>query len=180
MRAKKSLGQNFLINPKVAERIALDAEISKKDVVLEIGPGTGNLTKYLLAHAGKVVALEKDDTLFQKLQETFAEEIQNVSLVLIHRDVLEFDINGAVLAFSNGLAGGGTRRTEDLKKSSKLRSYKIVANIPYNITGAILKKFLSAENQPTTMVLMVQHEVAKRIVAHDGKEGILSISIKAY
>ena len=157
MRAKKSLGQNFLINPKVAERIAVEANISKNDTVLEIGPGTGNLTKHLLMRAKKVIALEKDDALFEKLKETFTKEIKSSSLVLVHGDVLEFEVG-----------------------KLKVKSYKVVANIPYNITGAILKKFLSGENKPESMTLMVQREVAERIMARDGKESLLSISVKAY
>jgi len=92
-------------------------------------------------------------------------------------------MNEAILIFMNGLAepdSGRARRTEDLNKNTKLRNYKIIANIPYNITGAILKKFLTAENQPSAMVLMVQQEVAQRIIARDGKQSILSISVKAY
>jgi len=153
MKPKKSLGQNFLINPKVAERIALDADIFKKDVVLEIGPGKGYLTKYLIARAEKVIAVEKDRELFNFLQNKFSTQIKSRHLVLAHDDVLKFDIK---------------------------QNYKIVANIPYNITGAILKKFLSEKNQPESMTLMIQKEVAERIIARDGKESLLSISVKAY
>src|SRR6266404_6266828 len=155
-RPKKGLGQNFLINPKVAERIALEAEISNTDIVLEIGPGTGNLTKYLLKRTRKVIAIEKDEKLFADLEEKFSEQIKSGSLGLVREDVLEFEI-----------------------KNYKLRSYKIVANIPYNITGAILKKFLTEKNKPESMTLMVQKEVAERIVGlprHGGaskKESLL-------
>jgi 16S rRNA (adenine1518-N6/adenine1519-N6)-dimethyltransferase len=152
-RAKKSLGQNFLINPKVAERIALEADISKNDTVLEIGPGTGNLTKYLLTRAKKVIAIEKDDNLADNLEKKFKKEIENKKLVLIKEDILKFNFS---------------------------QKYKIVANIPYNITGAILKKFLTEKNKPESMTLMIQKEVADRILARDGKESLLSISVKAY
>ena len=152
-RAKKSMGQNFLINPKVAERIALEADIAKKDTVLEIGPGTGNLTKFLLPRAKKIIAVEKDENLIAELAKKFKEEIVNKKLILIKEDILEVDMEG---------------------------SYKIIANIPYNITGAILKKFLAGENKPESMTLMVQKEVAERILAKDGKESLLSISVKAY
>jgi len=152
-RAKKSLGQNFLINPRVAERIALDADISKKDIVLEIGPGTGKLTKYLLARAKKVIAVEKDDNLAVELAKKFEKEIKNKKLILVKKNILEFNTS---------------------------QNYKIVANIPYNITGAILKKFLSEKNQPESMTLMIQKEVTERIIARDGKESLLSISVKTY
>jgi len=158
-KAKKSLGQNFLINPKVAERIALDADISKKDIVLEIGPGTGYLTKYLLARVKKVVAIEKDHELFKFLQNKFSDQIKLGSFVLVHDNVLDFDMS---------------------KTPFDINQYKIIANIPYNITGAILKKFLSEKNKPESMTLMIQKEVAERIIAKDGKESLLSISVKTY
>lgn len=159
IKVKKFLGQNFLINPKVAERIAVEANISKKDIILEIGPGTGKLTKYLLAKAKKVVAIEKDKHLFEDLKERFTDQIKLSTLVLINDDILDFDFK---------------------KYKLKTKSYKLVANIPYNITGAILKKFLSEKEQPESMILMVQKEVAERILARDKKESLLSISVKAY
>ncbi|OGI83258.1 ribosomal RNA small subunit methyltransferase A, partial [Candidatus Nomurabacteria bacterium RIFCSPHIGHO2_12_FULL_40_77] len=180
MKAKKSLGQNFLKSEPALRKIVEAGEIKPEDIILEIGPGKGALTKKLLEKCRHVIAVEKDYELVSLLKEKFAEQIKSSSLVLVHEDILQFNIDEAVLTFSNGLAGRGTRETEDLRKSSKLRSYKIIANIPYNITGAILKKFLTAKNQPTTMVLMVQHEVAKRIMAYDGKESLLSLSVKMY
>ena len=154
-KAKKSLGQNFLINPKVAGRIALEADISKGDTVLEIGPGTGNLTKHLLLRAKKVIAIEKDENLADELANKFKTEIENGKLELKKTDILLLDVIHP-------------------------KTYKIVANIPYNITGAILKKFLSEKNKPKSMTLMVQKEVAERIIARDGKESLLSISVKIY
>lgn len=188
-RAKKSLGQNFLKSEIALRKIIEAGEIKDSDIILEIGPGKGALTKKLLEKAGLVIAVEKDRELFEFLKEKFAEEIKLRSLVVIHGDILEFNIREAILVFVNGLAGGGTRRTEDLNKNLKLRNYKIIANIPYNITGAILKKFLTEENQPESMVLLVQHEVAQRIIGNSPsaakakagkKESILSISVKAY
>jgi 16S rRNA (adenine1518-N6/adenine1519-N6)-dimethyltransferase len=155
VKAKKSLGQNFLKSDKALSQIISAGNIGTGDVVLEIGPGKGALTEKILKQAGKVIAVEKDRELLPLLKEKFQVEISNGKLNLVEKDILQFD-------------------------PSTLRYYKIIANIPYNITGAILKKFLTAENQPETMVLMVQHEVAKRIVARDKKESILSISVKAY
>ncbi len=157
MKAKKSLGQNFLKSNLALKKIIEAGEITPDDIVLEIGPGRGALTSKLLEKAGKVIAVEKDNQLFSFLKEKFAEQITNSSLVLVHDDILEFD-------------------TSDYK----MKKYKVIANIPYNITGAILKKFLTKKSQPERMILMVQHEVAKRIVAQDKKESILSISVKAY
>lgn len=157
--AKKSLGQHFLKSEKALNTIVGSAEIEHGETVLEIGPGMGVLTERLLASSCLVLAVEKDDNLYELLNQKFDEEIKTEKLILIHDDILNFD-----------------PRSYNLEASS----YKLVANIPYNITGAILEKFLSAENQPESMVLLVQKEVAQRIVARDGKESILSISVKAY
>jgi len=153
-KAKKNLGQNFLKSIPALNAIVLAGEIKKDDIVLEIGPGKGALTEKLLEKSGKVIAIEKDKDLLEILQEKFKEEIKNGKFILINEDVLNYEI--------------------------KEKNYKIIANIPYNITGAILKKFLTSENQPERMVLMVQNEVARRIVAKGGDESILSISVKAY
>jgi 16S rRNA (adenine1518-N6/adenine1519-N6)-dimethyltransferase len=160
MHAKKSLGQHFLKSDKALKSIVNAGEIGADDLVLEIGPGRGALTERLMILAGKVIAVEKDDNLYEELKEKYAGEIGKSRLDLVHGDILEFDPN--------------------LLKFYKDFTYKLVANIPYNITGAILEKFLSAEYQPECMVLLVQKEVAERIVARDGKESILSISVKVY
>jgi 16S rRNA (adenine1518-N6/adenine1519-N6)-dimethyltransferase len=180
MKAKKSLGQNFLKSIPALNQIIKAGEISAEDIILEIGPGKGALTEKLLEKAKTVIAVEKDHELFVLLKEKFSKQITMGSLVLVHDDILDFDVDEAVSIFTNGLAGIGTRGSEDLSKNLKLRNYKIIANIPYNITGAILKKFLTAKHQPEQIVLMIQQEVAKRIVARDEKESILSISVKAY
>lgn len=159
MKAKKSLGQNFL-RSRSALRTIIDAgDIVADDIILEIGPGRGALTEELLKFAGKVIAIEKDRELMESLQSKFSKEIQENKLDLINADILDF--NPEILSFY------------DLE-------YKVVANIPYYITGAIIRKFLSTNKQPSKMVLMVQKEVAKRIVANDKKESILSLSVKAY
>jgi 16S rRNA (adenine1518-N6/adenine1519-N6)-dimethyltransferase len=166
MKAKKSLGQNFLKSEIALRKIIEAGEIKPDDVILEIGPGKGALTKKLLENARLVIAVEKDYELFNFLKEKFTSEIKEGKLKLLNEDILEFNC-----------------------ARQDLTQYKIIANIPYNITGAILKKFLTEKNpsgvtlrasQPECMVLMVQHEVATRIVARNGKESILSISVKAY
>lgn len=158
-KAKKSLGQNFLKSALALHKIVEAGELTTGDTVLEIGPGKGALTEQLLANSLQVIAIEKDRELVEFLQNKFANEIKNKKLILIEGDCLTLD-----------------------PKSYQLQAntYKLIANIPYNITGAILKKFLTEKNQPERMVLMIQHEVAKRIVAGDHKESILSISVKAY
>lgn len=158
-QAKKSLGQNFLNNDSILNKVKEAAELKQSDTVLEIGPGLGALTEKLIPACKELIAIEKDDDLFQVLTEKFSQES---GFKLKNMDILEFD---------PATIGG---------------DYKLVANIPYNITGAIIEKFLSTQFQPSLMVLMVQKEVAERIVAKDkktggpGKESILSIAVKAY
>lgn len=164
MYAKKSLGQNFLMHPRIAERIALVARLAPDAVAFEIGPGTGKLTRELLKLAQKVIALEADQELFEKLQAEFAQEIATGRLELLHGDIRTFAI------------------------SALPKGYALVANIPYYLTGEIFRMFLESDNQPSAMTLLVQKEVAERIVgnpersrgAHTKKESILSLSVKAY
>lgn len=168
VRAKKSLGQNFLTSRGVARDIVVAAHITLDDTVLEIGPGKGFLTEGLLQKAGKVIAVEKDVRMIEYLKDKFAEEIESGKLQLVHEDILYFDPPHYRL---------------------QANSYKLVANIPYYITGEIMRMFLSGDIQPSHMVLMVQKEVAERIVARppargaragDRKESILSMSVRAY
>jgi 16S rRNA (adenine1518-N6/adenine1519-N6)-dimethyltransferase len=155
LRPKRSLGQNFLMHARIAERIADVAGLSPDAVVFEIGPGTGMLTRPLLKRAGKVIAIEADQELFEKLKIDFANEISSGQMELIHGDIRTFDI------------------------STLPRGYALVANIPYYLTGEIFRMFLASENQPSSMTLLVQKEVAERI-ARSKKESILSLSVKAY
>ncbi len=155
MRAKKSLGQNFLMHAKTAERIADGALVTKEDVVLEIGPGTGMLTKPLLTRAKKVIAVEADRELAEQLKETFASEISEGSFELIESDIRAFD------PASIGVP------------------YKLVANIPYYITGEIIRTFLTTARKPSSMTLLVQKEVAERISRAE-KGSLLSIAVKTY
>ncbi len=143
------------MHARIAERIADAATLSKSDTVVEVGPGTGMLTRPLLERAGKVVAIETDHELVAQLSETFGEEIGSGRLMLVHADIRAFDA-GAL----------GT-------------SYKVVANIPYYITGEIIRQFLSASAKPASMTLLVQKEVAER-VARSKKESLLSLSVKVY
>lgn len=156
---KKSLGQNFLTSIPARIQIVAAGEITPADTILEIGPGKGFLTKALLETGAHVVALEKDRDLLPLLSETFASEIASNHLTLTEGDVLEFEPTRYTLLSA---------------------PYKLIANIPYYITGAILSKFLSHTHQPSTMVVLVQKEVAERVCARDGKESLLSLSVKVY
>jgi 16S rRNA (adenine1518-N6/adenine1519-N6)-dimethyltransferase len=158
-RAKKSLGQNFLTQPKIAMDMVHAGDITADDIVIEIGPGKGMLTEKLIMFAAKVVAIEKDSELVNILKEKFGEEIKKGKLEILEEDARNFDPE--VMGFY------------DLP-------YKVIANIPYYITGEIIRKFLEAKCQPEQVIFMVQKEVAERIVARDGKESILSISVKVY
>jgi len=157
-RAKKSLGQNFLMHARIAERIADVARLTPDATVLEIGPGTGMLTRELLKKAAKVIAIEADQELFEKLQTDFASEISSGNLELIPGDIREWFASSYNLLPTH---------------------YHLVSNIPYYLTGELFRLFLTAPHQPSSITFLVQKEVAERI-ARSKKESILSLSVKAY
>jgi 16S rRNA (adenine1518-N6/adenine1519-N6)-dimethyltransferase len=157
LRAKKSFGQNFLNSPRVVTAMIQASQVHEGDLIIEVGPGKGVLTKALLATGARVIAFEIDPRMIEHLQEIFAEEIKKGKLEIVAGDILE----------------------QDLKNIIGNQEYKLIANIPYYITNAILRYFLSGEHQPTKACVLVQHEVAER-VARDPKESILSLSIKIY
>jgi 16S rRNA (adenine1518-N6/adenine1519-N6)-dimethyltransferase len=154
LRPRKQLGQNFLADPVALGRIVAAAELTAQDTVLEIGAGVGTLTRPLAEAAGHVVAVELDDGLVPILGQELA-DLSNVEIV--HGDVLGIP--------SFGLAE---------------RGFKIVANLPYNITSAILRRFLEQEPRPQLMVVTVQREVADRIVAEPGQMSLLAVSVQLY
>ena len=158
IEAKKSLGQNFLTNSTVPEKMADAGKITGKDTILEIGPGTGMLTRTFLARGAKVVAIEADPRAVEILHETFPEAIKNRKLILIHGDIREM-------------------RAEDIPVSP--HDYILIANIPYYLSGYLFRYFLSGDIQPKRLVFLVQKEVAERI-ARDEKESLLSLSVKAF
>ena len=151
---RKSLGQNFLYDQAILKQLIQCAEISQEDIVVEIGPGPGTLTKMLAQKSKKVIAIELDAMLFKKLKTDFS-ETKNIELV-----------QGDVLKFPFGSIG----------------NFKVVANIPYYITTPIIFKLLEARDCLKTMTLTIQKEVAERIVAKPGKKdyGVLSIMVQYY
>ncbi len=159
MKAKKHLGQHFLKSERALRAIIDAGNIHPDDLVLEIGPGTGILTNKLIPLAKKVIAIEKDRELVEHLRETFRDAIEEHRLDVTEHDILTWDPE--LFRFYG-------------------KSYKLIANIPYYITGAIIEQFLSTSFQPEQMVLLIQKEVAERIVARDGKESVLSIAVKTY
>ncbi len=158
MKHGARLGQHFLNAQWAAKLVAQSAGVAPTVRVLEIGPGTGNLTHELLELGGKVVAIEKDPALVERLRERFAEAIDLEVLTLVHDDI---------------------RNVSPDKLGLEDRGYVLAANIPYYITGEIVRMFLESEVQPKNMALLVQKEVAERI-ARSKKESILSLSVKAY
>lgn len=155
---KKSLGQHFLNNGRIPKKMADAADIRENDVVVEIGPGTGVLTRELLKRGAQVIALEADERAIAVLAETFESEIVAKKLVILHTDMRHFDVSSLELA---------------------PHAYKVVANIPYYLSGLLFRIFLDSTHQPSTLVFLVQKEVAERI-ARDKKESLLSLSVKAF
>jgi len=158
-KPKKGYGQNFLINKGILDKIVTFSEIKKDDVVVEVGPGLGTLTKEISKKAKQVFVIEKDKKIIPLLKKVLEDEdIKNVEI--INDDVLKTDI-------------------EKLFKERGVKKYKLVANIPYYITSAIIRKFLEEKQKPGEIILMIQKEVAQRIV-NSKKESLLSLSVKFY
>jgi 16S rRNA (adenine1518-N6/adenine1519-N6)-dimethyltransferase len=160
LKAKKSLGQNFLKDETVLRRIVESANLTQDDVAIEIGPGKGALTELLAERCKKVIAIELDERLIAPLQTKF---VGNDNIEIIHGDILQINL-------------------PDLVENQKLESagYKVIANIPYYITAPIVRLLLETKYPPQEMILMVQKEVAERIVAQPGDMSILAISVQYY
>lgn len=158
--ASKNLGQNFLIDENIVEEIIEKANITKEDLVIEIGPGLGTLTKYLLEKAGKVVCIELDNRMITILKDRFA---NNQNFEIIHEDVLKVDLKKLILENKNLKA-------------------KVVANLPYYITTPIIMKLLEEKLNLENITVMVQKEVADRLTAICGEEntGAITYAIQYY
>jgi 16S rRNA (adenine1518-N6/adenine1519-N6)-dimethyltransferase len=169
---KRSLGQNFLVDESHLDRIVAAADLTPGDVVLEIGPGVGTLTRRLAAQAGQVVAVELDDRLIELLRADFAGQPH---VHIVHGDILELDLSTLLAAHrTGGTAGAGAPAIE------RGANYKIVANLPYYITSLALRHILEATPPPTLAVVMVQKEVAERICAQPGDLSLLAVSVQFY
>ncbi len=155
-RPTRSLGQNFLVDRRVVGKIIRAADLKPDDVVIEVGPGRGILTRALADAAGQVTAIELDDTLSESLAEALADR---GNVTILHGDARELDIVAVV--------GPGT-------------SYKVVANLPYYAASAIVRRFLEADHKPSLMVVTVQREVAQNMTAPPGKMGLLSVAVQVY
>ena len=162
-RIKKKLGQNFIIDPNIIEGIAHKADLTKRDIVVEIGPGMGSLTQKLAREAGQVLAVELDSTLIPILEETFKDQ---ENLTIIHGDALKVNYNELLKPL--------------YEKGDYDEGFVVVANLPYYITTPITMNLLEGNYPWRRLVLMVQKEVANRMKAAPATKdyGALSIGVQ--
>ncbi|MDP4038523.1 MAG: 16S rRNA (adenine(1518)-N(6)/adenine(1519)-N(6))-dimethyltransferase RsmA [bacterium] len=151
LKPNKNLGQHFLIDDKVLNEIVETADLNIIDNVLEIGPGLGVLTQELSKYAGNIVAVESDNNLAEILTHYCLK-----NLLVINDNFLDFDL------------------------AKMPKGYKVIANLPYNITSAIFRKILDNSNRPSQIVALIQKEVAERIVAKPGKMSVLALSVQYF
>ncbi|MBI4709346.1 MAG: 16S rRNA (adenine(1518)-N(6)/adenine(1519)-N(6))-dimethyltransferase [Candidatus Portnoybacteria bacterium] len=182
----KQLGQNFLIDKNILDKIIEAAQIKKADTILEIGPGLGTLTQELAKKAKRVIAIEKGRNMIQILKETLR-DYGNAEI--IEGDALKFPITSLfVIPVKTGIqdneqipAFAGTTSGSRFKPGmTKVYNYKLVANLPYYITSPVIRKFLESNNPPSEMILMVQKEVAQRICAEPPEMSLLAVSVQFY
>ena len=162
IKANKSLGQNFLIDEFVINNIIESAQIGKEDLVIEIGPGLGTLTKYLLEKAKKVICIELDKKMITILEDRFS--LYN-NLQIINNDVLKVDLNSMIL---------------EEKRKTQIKNVKIVANLPYYITTPIIMKLLESKLDIQSITVMIQKEVADRLIAKPGDKQTGAITYTVY
>ena len=166
LKARKKLGQHFLVDEEALTAVTEAAELNPDDVVIEVGPGLGVLTDRLVKQAGAVIAVELDDRLAEILKKKMA-SVKNFTV--LNRDILKIAPQEIL---SQAIAADALK--------DKTLSYKVVANLPYYITSAVLRYFLEAVPQPSLMVVMVQKEVAEAIAARQGKMSLISTSVQFY
>lgn len=164
---RKSLGQNFLTDPSIARAIVAAARIEPGDLVIEIGPGIGALTQFLVQQAGHVIAIELDQRLIPALQ---TELHHPANLTIIHADALEVDYNTICQ----------TAGTDDRPIDTLDTPIRVVGNLPYYITSAFIRRLLESRLNPALIVLTVQMEVAQRMVAEPGQMSLLAVSVQFY
>ena len=162
IKANKSLGQNFLISEEVLDAIVGSAEIEKDDLVIEIGPGLGTLTKMLLEKAKKVICIEIDSRMINILNDRFS---LYKNFEIINKDVLKVDLNSII-------------STE--KEKNNIKNVKIVANLPYYITTPIIMKLLEENLEIESITVMIQKEVADRLIAIPGSKDTGAITYSVY
>ena len=162
IKANKALGQNFLINQNVVDQIVESSHITKQDVVIEIGPGLGTLTKELLENAGKVICIELDKKMIKILTDRFS---LYENFEVIYGDVLKVRLNKII---------------KEEKEKNGFKSAKIVANLPYYITTPIIMKLLEDRLDLESITVMIQKEVADRLIAIPGEKETGAITYSVY
>lgn len=162
IKANKSLGQNFLINEDVVNSIINCSNITKDDLVIEIGPGLGTLTKFLLEKAGKVICIELDTKMLKILDDRFS---LYDNFQIINNDVLKVDLKSLI---------------KSEKENNQIKNVKIVANLPYYITTPIIMKLLEEELELESITVMIQKEVADRLIAIPGQKNTGAITYAVY
>lgn len=162
IRANKSLGQNFLISNEVVEKIINASDIKENDMVIEIGPGLGTLTKFLLQKAKKVLCVELDKKMIKILNDRFS-DYNNFEL--INEDILKVNLKKII---------------EDNKKTEQIANVKIVANLPYYITTPIIMKLLEEKLDIESITVMIQKEVADRLIEIPGGKNTGAITYTVY
>ncbi|MGH2587984.1 MAG: 16S rRNA (adenine(1518)-N(6)/adenine(1519)-N(6))-dimethyltransferase RsmA, partial [Dehalococcoidia bacterium] len=166
-RPRKSLGQHFLTDATILDRIVRESDVGPEDTVIEIGPGTGELTAHLVQAARWVIAVEIDETLARHVRRRLAAAD---NLHVLRTDVLDHT-PAELLAQADASPPYGR---------TAVRPYQVIANIPYYITAPILRTFLETPDQPQRMTLMMQKEVAESLVARPGKMSLLGVSVQFY
>lgn len=162
IKANKSLGQNFLISQEVVNAIVESSQITKEDLIIEIGPGLGTLTKYLVEKAGKVICIELDKKMIKILEDRFS---LYENFTLINQDVLKVDLQELI---------------EKEKQNKEIKNVKIVANLPYYITTPIIMKLLEEQLDLESITVMIQKEVADRLIAIPGEKETGAITYSVY
>jgi 16S rRNA (adenine1518-N6/adenine1519-N6)-dimethyltransferase len=179
IRPKKGLGQNFLVDPAHRARIIAAAELTRDDTVLEIGPGPGVLTELIAEQAGRVIAVELDDRLIPLLRNRFANQ-PHVSVV--HADILKVDVGAMMLEARSWKLEAGKREQPVTSNQFPVSSfqYKVIANLPYYLTSAVIRQLLESTPPPERLVLTVQREVAERMVAAPPEMSLLALGVQFY
>ncbi|MEM7132209.1 MAG: 16S rRNA (adenine(1518)-N(6)/adenine(1519)-N(6))-dimethyltransferase RsmA [Chloroflexota bacterium] len=181
LNPKRSLGQNFLTDESHLDRIIHVAQLTQDDSVLEVGPGLGGLTRRLAERTANVVGVELDDRLIELLRIQFANQPH---VRIVHADILSVDpeslFQTSQVQTSQVQINHSKESDVECTRSAGPPSYRVVANLPYYITSAVLRHLLEAKTPPTSAIVMVQKEVAERICAKPGKLSILGVSIQFY
>lgn len=169
-KPEKYLGQHFILSKKSLNLIIAAAEIEKTDTIIEIGPGLGTLTQELAKTGANIIAIEKDLLMVEILKETIM-DYKNIEIIQADAKKISLPLSG----IGNRIKGG-----KDVDKFNKFNKYKIVANLPYNAATFLIRQWLESENPPDLMVLMIQKEVARRMVAKPPHSNLLAISVQFY